>query len=102
MNSSLSVLTDNLSELKHNACNTCNEEIKHYKQNNKILIYKYKQCNKKIYKSIDLLIKKFSNVYSICNNSISKFLSLLKKGIYPYEYMNNWNKFNETEFPTKK
>ena len=102
MNSSLSVLTDNLSELKHNACNTCNEEIKHYKQNNKILIYKYKQCNKKIYKSIDLSIKKFSNVYSICNNSISKFLLLLKKGIYPYEYMNNWNKFNETELPIKK
>ena len=26
---------------------------------------------------------------------------LIRKGIYPYEYMNNWNRFNETKLPRK-
>ena len=27
---------------------------------------------------------------------------LLRKGIYPYEHMDSWNKFNETRLPNKK
>ena len=27
---------------------------------------------------------------------------LRKKGIYPYEYMDNWERFNETSLPSKK
>ena len=27
---------------------------------------------------------------------------LLRKGLYPYEYMDDWNKFNETSLPDKK
>ena len=27
---------------------------------------------------------------------------LIKKGIYPYEYMTSWDKFNETRLPPKK
>ena len=27
---------------------------------------------------------------------------LLRKGVYPYEYMDSWDKFNETELPPKK
>ena len=26
----------------------------------------------------------------------------IKKGIYPYEYMNDWDKFKENELPLKK
>ena len=26
---------------------------------------------------------------------------LIKKGIYPYEYMDNWNRFNESKLPDK-
>ena len=54
---------------------------------------------KKSYRSIDELIKKCPNVYSICNNDLGKFLLLLKKGKYPYEYMNTWNRFNECKNP---
>ena len=27
---------------------------------------------------------------------------LLRKGVYPYEYMDNWERFNEVVFPDKK
>ena len=31
-----------------------------------------------------------------------KFIFLLRKGLYPYEYMNDWEKFNETTLPKKE
>ena len=27
---------------------------------------------------------------------------LLRKGVYPYEYMNNWERFEETPLPDKE
>ena len=48
------------------------------------------------------LIKKFKNTYSFCNNDLSKFILLLRKGVYPYEYMDSWEKFNETSLPIKE
>ena len=27
---------------------------------------------------------------------------LLRKGVYPYEYMDGWDKFNETSIPSKE
>ena len=27
---------------------------------------------------------------------------LLRKGVYPYEYINNWERFNETSLPNKE
>ena len=27
---------------------------------------------------------------------------LLRKGVYPYEYMDNWERFNETSLPNKE
>ena len=32
----------------------------------------------------------------------NKFLILLRKGVYPYEYMDGWNKFNEKVLPSKE
>ena len=53
-------------------------------------------------KPINELIKKFPNTYEFCNGDINKFIFLLKKGVYPYEYMDSWEKFNETSLPDKK
>ena len=47
-------------------------------------------------------IKKFKNTYSFCNDDLNKFILLLRKGVYPYEYMDNWEKFNETSLPSKE
>ena len=27
---------------------------------------------------------------------------LLRKGVYPYEYINNWERFDETSLPSKE
>ena len=47
-------------------------------------------------------MKKFKNTYSFCNNDLNKFILLLRKGVYPYEYMDSWEKFNETSLPIKE
>ena len=71
MQDSLSNLVDNLSELKINKIDN------------------------------DVLIKRFYNTYQLCDNDFNKFNLLLRKGVYPYEYMDSWKKFNETELSSE-
>ena len=71
MQDSLSYLVDNLSELKINKIDS------------------------------DVLIKRFYNTYQLSDNDINKFKLLLRKGVYPYEYMDSCKRFNETELPSK-
>ena len=47
------------------------------------------------------LKKRFKNTFKFSNNDINKFL-LLRKSVYPYEYMDEWEKFNETTLPEKQ
>ena len=49
----------------------------------------------------DVLIKRFHNTYQLSENDINKFKLLLRKGVYPYEYMDSWKRFNETELRSK-
>ena len=48
------------------------------------------------------LIEKFPNIYQFCNGDFNKFVLLLRKGVYPYECMDTWEKFDETSLPTKE
>ena len=41
------------------------------------------------------------NTYQLSDNDINKFKLLLRKGVYPYQYMDSWKRFNETEFLSK-
>ena len=45
------------------------------------------------------MIKKFPNIYEFCNKVINKFIFLLRKGNYPYEYMESWKRFDEALLP---
>ena len=51
---------------------------------------------------VDNLSEKFPSVYQFCNGDLNKFVLLLRKGVYPYEYMDSWERFNETSLPPKK
>ena len=58
---------------------------------------KVSEIDKKI--SYASLIEKFPNTYQLCNKDLNKFALLLRKGVYPYEYMDNWERFNEESLP---
>ena len=47
------------------------------------------------------LIKRFANTYELCNRDINKIILLLRKGVYPYEYMDSWERFDEAFLPKK-
>ena len=50
---------------------------------------------------MNALKEKFPNTYRLCNNDINKFI-LLRKRVYPYEYMDSWERFDETELLNKE
>ena len=58
------------------------------------------EINKKIL--LIELSEKFPNTYKFWNRDLNKFFLLLRKGVYPYEYMDSWERFNETELPDKE
>ena len=62
---------------------------------------KNKSC-KECKKLIERLIRNFPSIYQFCNGDLNKFILFLRKGVYPYEDMDNWEKFEETTLPLKK
>ena len=103
MASSLSKLVDNLSEgIHNNKISDCGSNLDYIKitaeRKNEKLVLECYNCKQR-YKE---LIKRFASTYSFCNNDLNKFILLLRKGVYPYEYMDNWERFNETSLPSKE
>ena len=48
------------------------------------------------------LKKRFKNTFQFFNSVINKFVLLLRNGVYPYEKINDWEKFNETTLSKKE
>ena len=81
-------------------CKSCLDYIK---TKNEKLIFKCLNCKQNYEKDFNKgLIKRFVSTYEFCNKNLNKFVLLLRKGVYPYEYMDNWKRFNETSLPNKE
>ena len=100
MSTSLSNLVDNLSEGVHNGkCTNCKSRLDYMTTKDEQLIFR---CKKNYVKDFNKeLIQRFANIYEFCNGDLNKFIFLLK-GVYPYEYMDSWERFNETSLPDKE
>ena len=60
-------------------------------------------CNKNYQHKFDEKLKqRFFNTYKFSNDGNNKFILLLQKGIYPYDYIDNWEKLNETSVSEKE
>ena len=98
---SLSSLIDNLSEKPHS--DKCKSELDYRSVKDNQLIFQCLACKKNYRKDFNKeSIKRFANTYEFCNGDINKFILLLRKGVYPYEYMDSWERFNKTSLPDKK
>ena len=104
MSSSLSSLVDNLSEGLHSdTCTDCKSCLDYMTTKDEQLIFMCFECKKNYKKEFNKeLIKRFANIYEFCNEDINKFILLLRKGVYPYEYMDSWERFNEISLPDKE
>ena len=57
-------------------------------------------CNKSCQQKFDKKLKERSfNTYKFSNHDNNKFILMIRKGVYPYEYRDDWEKFNETSLP---
>ena len=108
MQGKLSGLVDNLSEIDNKDCKTCakrkyvKSECEFIGLKNNRLNYRCKECNGTSTKSVNDLVEKFPRTYKFCNGNLNKFFLLIRKGVYPYEYMCSSEKSNETSFPSKE
>ena len=96
---SLSKLVDNLSEgLHNNRCVDCESCLDYMKIIDHKLIFRCFSCKRNYEKDFN---KRFANTYKFCNNDLNRFI-MLRNGVYPYEYMDTWEKFDETSLPDEK
>ena len=109
MPTSLSALVDKVSGIFNSIeCKSCIEKIKINSEccfvglKNTRLIYKCKECKEEWQRPIHELSKNFPSIYQFCNGNLNKFVMLLRKAIYPDEYMGSWEKFDETTLPPKE
>ena len=108
MSTSLSNLVDNLSGIYDKECKKCIErknirlncEFNRFK--NGRLNYKCKECKRSYTKLTNESTKNFPALYKFCNGDLDNFFLPLRKGIYPYEYIDTRKKFNENKIPPEE
>ena len=106
MQSSLCSLVDNLAGTNTDdvVCVKCKKEMELDNIDiNYIAHFKCESCHYKKSKQLDkeVLKSKFQNVYKYCGED-EHFRLMLRKGIYPYEYMDSWDRFEQIELPSKE
>ena len=104
MANSLSNVADKLAEGIHKIkCKDCDCFLEYESVKDNLMKYKCLSCNKDYSNKLDEKLKKrLKNTFEFSANDINKFILLLRKGVYPSEYMEDWEKFNETALPEKE
>ena len=104
MSTSLSNLFSNLSKGIHNdRCIDCKSCLDYMTTKDEQLIFRCFRCKKNYEKNFNKdLIQRFANTYEFCYGDLNKFILLLRKGVYPYEYMDSWQRFDETSLSVKE
>ena len=104
MSTSLSNLVNNLSEGVHNdKCTNCKSCLDYMTTKDEQLIFSCFRCKKNYEKDFnEELIQRFASIYEFCNGDLNKYILLLKKGVYQYEYTDSWERFNETSLLDKE
>ena len=108
MQSKLSDHVDDLSGIFNKECKSCMERKKIKSEcdsigfRNNRLNYKCKECGKRFSKLISEAVRNFPITYKFCKGDHNKLSFLLRKSVSPYQYMDCWEKFNETSIPPKE
>ena len=99
MSTSLSSLADNLSDGFHcNKCIDCKSSLDYMITWDDQLILRCFECNKNYQKDLNKdLINRFESTYEFCNKDINRFILLLRKEIYPYEYIDSRETLHDKE-----
>ena len=92
----ISKIDNDISKIDNNFASNMRSKVSSLSQS----ISKVSEINNKI--SYDELIKKFPITYQLSNNDHNKFELLLRKGVYPNEYLDSWKRFEEESLPDKK
>ena len=68
-----------------------------------LIKYNCLSFNKDYWNKLDETVKiKFKNTFKFSSNDINKFILLLRKDVYPFEHMDDWENFNEAKLPKKQ
>ena len=103
MASSLSNLVDIAAGIHKIKCKDFDFFLEYESINDNLIKYEGLSCNEDYSNKLDEKFKKqFKNIFKLSDNSINKFVLLLRKVVYSYEYMDDWKKFNETTLSEKE
>ena len=90
MTSSLSNLVDDLAEgIYKIKCKDCDCFLEYGSVKDNLIKYKCLSCNKHYSSKFDDKLKKGFKSAQFSNNSINKFILLLRKGVDPHEFMDD-------------
>ena len=106
-------LINNFSEGIHRddkKCKTCRIKYKYWDSfleytnfTGDLIKYKCLFCNNSYQLKFDEEFKeRFFNTYKFSNHDSNNFILFLQKKVYPFDYMDDWEIFNETSLPEKK